>query len=182
MRARIKFTTDFVEDSLVGILKEHHWWPHFDQSSQDAESLISEIRDSVEEGDVGLFMGSRKFVLSHTGTESKGTLSYEHQVWVLRILNPSIHLLQLACQVFVAHVVENAVRNNKKIAFLGPIQIVERQRKETIIEGQTLATPKDRVAYARSHRGMEFWIGVIGTVVFSRVTDRDSPLAFSGLL
>jgi hypothetical protein len=101
-----------------------------------------EAKDSVEEGDEDLFMESRKHVLSHTGTESRGTLSFEHQVWVLRLLNPSIHLLQLACEVFVGHVAENAARNHKKLNFVGPIQIVERRRKETIIEGQPLATAK----------------------------------------
>jgi hypothetical protein len=67
---------------------------------------------------------------------------------------------------FVGHVAENAARNHKKLNFVGPIQIVERKRKETIIEGQTLATAKNRLAYARNHRGMEFKIGLIGAAVF----------------
>lgn len=164
MRARAKFTTDSVRETLVGILKEHHWWPHFDQDSDDASSLIAEVSDSVEEGDAALFAGSDKVVLTHTPTDSRGTLSLEHNVWVLRVLNPNIHLLQLACETFVAQLVEHATRNNKTIAFVGPIQIVERRRKETIIEGRTLATPEDRRAYARSHRGIEFLIAVGGAI------------------
>jgi uncharacterized membrane protein YeaQ/YmgE (transglycosylase-associated protein family) len=127
--------------------------------------LEGEVRDSVDENDVGLFDGSRKYILTHTGTESRGTLSFEHQVWVLRILNPSIHSLQLACQVFVAQVAEHAARNNKKVSFVGAIQIVERKRKETIIEGHALATSRDRLAYARSQKSMEFFIGIIGSIV-----------------
>jgi hypothetical protein len=165
MRARIKFTTDCVKDTLIGILKEQHWWPHFSQNSADATKLVTEIRDSVEEGDIGLFEGSDKIVLSHTPTESRGTLSMEHNVWVIRLLNPNIHLLQLACETLVTQVVEYASRNHKKISFVGPIQIVERKRKETIIEGRALATAQDRRAYARSHRGVEFRIGQVGVVV-----------------
>jgi len=152
-----------VKDTLVGILKDHHWWPHFEQDLAEARTIIAEVRDSVEEGDTGLFDGSDKVVLSHTHSESRGTLSFEHSVWVVRILNPSIHLLQLACEVFVAQVVDHATRNRKEIAFVAPIQIVERRRKETIIEGTTLGTRQDRKTYARSHRKIEFWIGVCGT-------------------
>jgi hypothetical protein len=162
MRARIKFTTDCVKDTLVGILKEHHWWPHFEQGSNDSANIIAEIRDSLEEGDIGLFNGSDKIVLSHTPTESRGILSLEHNVWVIRLLNPNIHLLQLACQTLVTQVVEYASRNHKKISFVGPIQIVERKRKETIIEGKALATLSDRRAYARAHRGVEFRISLVG--------------------
>jgi hypothetical protein len=165
MRARIKFTTDSVKDTLVGVLKDHTWWPHFDQGSDDALQIITEIRDSLEEGDVGLFDGTDKIILSHTPTESRGTLSREHDVWVIRLLNPNIHSLQLACATLVTQVVEHASRNHKKISFVGPIQIVERKRKETIIQGRTLATPQDRRAYARSHRGVEFSITLVGVVV-----------------
>lgn len=165
MRARVKFTTDSSKETLKGILIEHRWWPHFDQFSDEAKHVIAAVRDSVEEGDIALFDGAEKVVLSHTATESDGTLSLEHNVWVLRILNPNIHLLQLACETFVAQLIEHAVRNHRKIAFVGPIQIVERKRKETIIEGRTLATPSDRLAYARSHRGIEYRIAQGGTVV-----------------
>lgn len=164
MRARAKFTTESVKETLVGILKEHHWWPHYAQDSEEAKCLIAEVRDSVEEGDADLFDGSDKVVLSHTPTDSRGTLSLEHNVWVLRVLNPSIHLLQLACEIFVAQLVERATRNHRKIAFVGPIQIVERRRKETIIEGRALATPEDRISYARSHRGIEFRIAQGGAI------------------
>jgi hypothetical protein len=165
MRARLKFTTDSVKDTLVGILKEHNWWPHFAQDSADAHQIVGEIRDSVEETDVQLFDGSDSIVLSHTPTESRGTLSLEHNVWVLRLLNSNIHQLQLACETFVRQLVEHAVRNHKHISFVGQIQIVERKRKETIIEGQTLATPNDRKAYARRHRRVEFLVSPVGAGV-----------------
>jgi len=164
MRARIKFTTEFNKDALVGILREHHWLPGFDQNSPEASKLIAEVQDSVDEEDVVLFRGIEKIVLSNTQTESKGTLSLEHEVWVVRLLNPSINLLQLACQTLVTHIVENALRNHKKIDFKGPIQIVERKRKETIIQGRVLATPQDRHAFARSNRRIEYRIAQIGFV------------------
>ena len=52
----------------------------------------------------------------------------------------------------------------KKIKFEDFIQIVERKRKETIIQGRVLATTQDRRKYARTHRGIEFRIAQIGLV------------------
>src|SRR6267142_6436989 len=110
MRARIKFATDFVMEGLVVVLKEHHWWPHFAENSDEAESLKREVRDSIEETDIALFEGSKQILISHTPTESRGTLSLEHNIWVARLLNPSIHLLQLSCENFVVEVANYAAR------------------------------------------------------------------------
>ncbi|MEI7870157.1 MAG: hypothetical protein WCI11_19915 [Candidatus Methylumidiphilus sp.] len=165
MRARIKFTTDSVKETLVGILKEHHWWPEFEQESEKAQQVIDDIQDSVEDRDTDLFTRNDKIVLFHTPTESSGALSLEHNVWVVRILNPNVHMLQMACESFVSQYVSHATRNHKNIIFAGPIQIVERKRKETIIEGRTLATPLDRRKYARSHRCVEFLISRGGMAV-----------------
>lgn len=102
------------------------------------------------------------------GSESKGTLSVEHDVYVLRLLNPNLHLLQRACETFVAQIGEAAERNTKVVQFEGAIQIVEIGRKETIIQGQTLATKKDRLGYARGHNSVQFmtaWVGAIVLVV-----------------
>lgn len=178
MRARLKFTTDCIEETLVGQLKEHHWWPHFAQDSQEANGIVQAVEDSLDPEDVSLFKGSKKFVLAHTATDSRGTLSYENNVYVLRTMNASIHLLQLACETFVAYLTEYSTLNHKKIAFLGHIQIVEQKRKETIIQGQTLATVKDRVAYARGHKRMEFRIGIIGAVVFVLLLVLTFPWSF----
>jgi hypothetical protein len=164
MRARIRFTTDSVKDTLVGILKEHHWWPHFDQTAESAKRITQEVQDSVEDSDAELYGDSEKIVFYHSPTDSKGTLSFEHSVWVVRILNPNIHLLQRACETFVTHVVDHATRNNKKIMFTGSIQIVEQKRKETIIEGRTLATQQDRCTYARTHKHLEFFISKVGVI------------------
>lgn len=162
MRARIKFTSDVNKDLLIGILREHHWWPHFGQNSAEAKRIITDVQDSLQENDIELFDGSEKVVLSHTPTESSGTLSLEHSVWVVRLLNPNVHLLQLSCETLVNQVVGYASLNHKKIVFVGPVQIVERNRKETIIDGRTLATQQDRMTYAKSHRPVEFLISWAG--------------------
>lgn len=164
MRARIKFTTGSVRESLIGVLKEHLWLPPFSEDSQVAKNIVNDVRTSIEEKDIPLFDSSEKIVIAHAGTDSNGVLSLEHEVWVLRVLNPSIHLLQSACQIFVMQVVDHAMRNHKAISFQGPIQIVERNRKETIIEGRTLATREDRISYARSYRGLEFRIALFGSI------------------
>lgn len=119
MRARLKFTTDLIPEALVVTLKEHRWWPHFEQGATEAQHIIAEVRDSIDEDDVSLFDSSQKFVLSHTGSESRGTLSLEHSVWVVRLMNPSIHLLQLACEVLVSQVSDHAGRNNKRCTLMG---------------------------------------------------------------
>jgi hypothetical protein len=181
MRARVKLTTDSVKETVVGILKEHHWWPHFEQASPEALTIVQEVRDSVEDGDEALFNSSDKVVLSHTPTETRGVLSLEHGVWVTRLLNPSIHLLQLACETFVAQVTEHAQRNHRRIAFVGPIQIVERKRKETIIEGQALATKADRTHYARSHRGLERRIAIGGLIVLGALVLATFPWSWRDL-
>jgi hypothetical protein len=166
MRARLKFTTDLMPESLIGILRENKWWPHFDQTAEEAQHIIDEVRDSIDENDVNIFDGSRKFVLSHTGSECRGTLSLEHEVWVVRLLNPSIHLLQFACEVLASQISDYAGRNNKAVHYEGPVQIVERKRKETIIQGQVLAEASARRAYARTHKGIDFKICIVGSVVF----------------
>jgi hypothetical protein len=158
MRARIKLTTTSVKETIIGILREHHWWPHFKPESEDAQKIITDVRNSLEEGDISQYDGSDKFVVSHTPTDSYGTFSFEHRVWVVRLLNPNVHSLQLACETLVSQLVVFAVRNDKTIDFVGPIQIVERNRKQTIIEGRALATRKDRIAYAKRHRQIEFRI------------------------
>lgn len=165
MRARLCFTTDLVQESLVVVLKEHVWWPHFEQSSGEALALIRDVKGTVEDSDIPMFEASNKIVVSHTPTGARGTLSLEHGVWVLRLLNSDIHLLQLACQTIVTQVVEHASRNQKKIAFSDPVQIVENKRKETIIQGQTLATQESRLAYARSQKSVEYSIAICGAIV-----------------
>lgn len=165
MRARVKLTTDCLQDTLVGVLKEHHWWPQFEQSSESASQLIQKVRDSVDPADVESFDQASKFVVAHTPTEASGTLSLEHGVWVIRLLSENMHLLQVACETLVLQLVEYVNRNKKTISFVGPIQIVEQRRKETIIEGQTLATAEDRLSFARSHKSVELSIVKLGSGV-----------------
>jgi hypothetical protein len=143
----------------------HHWWPQFEQSSQSAEQLIQKVRDSVDPADADSFDRAVKLVVAHTPTEASGTLSLEHGVWVVRLLSENMHLLQLACEKLVLQLVEYVNRNKKTISFVGPIQIVEQKRKETIIEGQTLATAEDRLSFARSHKSVELWIVKLGVIV-----------------
>lgn len=178
MRARIKFTIDLVQDSLVGVLKDHHWWPQFDQLSENAQQLIKVVRDSVDENDIRYFDESHKIVVTHTPTEAIGTFSYEHGVWVVRLFNENMHLLQRACETLVLQMVEYVNRNSKKISFLGPIQIVERKRKETIIEGVTLATPEERIDYVRSHKSVEFLISRVGLISLVLLLFMTFPWAF----
>ena len=132
MRARIIFSTDANEDSIVGVLKDHRWWPHFSQTSTDAMTIVEEVRNSVADKDVQTFDDSSKYVLSHTASDSRGTLSKEHGAWVTRILN-DVHPLQLACASLVTQLAEYAAHNNKRLSFDTPIQIVERKSKATII-------------------------------------------------
>lgn len=165
MRARVKLTTDCVQETLVGILKENHWWPQFEQRSKEAEQLIQKVRDSVDPTDVDSYDKVQKLVIAHTPTEASGTLSLEHGVWVVRLLSEDMHLLQLACETLVLQLVEYVNRNKKKISFVGPIQIVEQKRKETIIEGQTLATAEDRRRFARSQKSVELSIVKLGVIV-----------------
>ncbi len=167
MRARLNFTTDSVEEALIVVLKEHFWWPDFPQDSQHADRIIKDVRDSLDDKDVDYFDSSKKLVLSHTPTESYGTLTMEHNVWVLRLLNPSIHSLQLACETLVKQVVDYANNNRKRIEFVRSVQIVERKRKETIIEGQVLATSEERTRFARSHRRIEFIISRLGACLLA---------------
>ena len=101
MHAKIVFTSDFEDESLIVIFKSNQWWPTYDQASSDAEKIITEMKDAVKESDVTLFLESKKFVLLSAVTDTHGTLSFENKSWVLRLLNPNISLLQLDCQVFV---------------------------------------------------------------------------------
>jgi len=163
MRARIIFSTDANEDSIVGVLKDHRWWPHFSQTSTDAMTIVEEVRNSVADKDVQTFDDSSKYVLSHTASDSRGTLSKEHGAWVTRILN-DVHPLQLACASLVTQLAEYAAHNNKRLSFDTPIQIVERKSKATIIEGKVLATKKGRLAFAKSQRRIELNVSRVGAV------------------
>ena len=167
MHAKIMFTSNFEDESLIIILKGNQWWPVFDQESTDAEKIITEMKESVKESDIPLFVESKKFVLLSAVTETHGTLSFEHNTWVLRLLNPNLSLLQLDCQVFVHKCIKHATQMQQTIKFYDrPVQLVERNRKDPIIEGKILASKKDRLAYARKQKKVEYSIGVIGLSVF----------------
>jgi hypothetical protein len=167
MHAKIMFTSDFEDESLIIILKGNQWWPTFDQKSSDAEKIINEMKDSVSENDISFFLASKKFVLLSAVTETHGTLSYERNYWVLRLLNPNLSLLQLDCQVFVHKCIKHANQMQKKINFYEkPVQLVERNRKDPIIEGKILASKKDRIFYAKKQKKIEYSVGVIGLIVF----------------
>ena len=167
MHAKIIFTSDFEDESLIIILKGNQWWPTFDQKSIDAEKIITEMKDAVKESDIPLFLESKKFVLLSAVTETHGTLSHERNLWVLRLLNPNLSLLQLDCQVFVHKCIKHANQMQNKIKFFDkPVQLVERNRKDPIIEGKILASKKDRLSYARKQKKVEYSVGVIGFAVF----------------
>ncbi len=167
MHAKIIFTSDFEDESLIIILKGNQWWPTFEQGSSDAEKIITEMKDSVKESDIPFFLSSKKFVLLSAVTETHGTLSFERNTWVLRLLNPNLSLLQLDCQVFVHKCIKHAGQMQKKITFYEtPVQLVERNRKDPIIEGKILASKQDRLSYARKQKKVEYTIGVIGFAVF----------------
>ncbi|MEI6847392.1 MAG: hypothetical protein WCK32_05040 [Chlorobiaceae bacterium] len=167
MHAKITFSCDFEDESLIIVLKGNQWWPVFNQKSSDAEKIITEMKDSVKECDIDLFLSSKKFVLLSAVTETRGTLSYERNVWVLRLLNANLSLLQLDCQVFVHKCIKHANQIQKKIRFYDkPVQLVERNRKDPIIEGKILASKKDRFLYARKQKKVEYVVGVIGLLVF----------------
>ena len=117
MHAKIIFKSDLEDESLIIILKGNQWWPTFDQESGDAEKIVTEMKDSVKESDIPLFLGSKKFVLLSAVTETRGTLSFENKAWVLRLLNPNLSLLQLDCQVFVHKCMKHAGQMQKKITF-----------------------------------------------------------------
>ena len=167
MHAKIIFTSDLEDESLIIILKGNQWWPTFDQESSDAENIITEMKASVKESDIPFFLASKKFVLLSAVTETRGTLSFERNSWVLRLLNPSLSLLQLDCQVFVHKCMKHAGQMQKKITFYQtPVQLVERNLKDPIIEGKILASKKERLSYARKQKKVEYAIGIIGFAVF----------------
>ena len=66
MHAKIVFTSDFEDESLIIILKGNQWWPTYDQESSEAEKIITEMKGSVKESDIPLFLESKKFVLLST--------------------------------------------------------------------------------------------------------------------
>jgi len=167
MHAKIVFTSDFEDESFIVLFKSNQWWPTYDQASSDAEKIVIEMKDAVKESDVPLFMESKKFVLLSAITDTHGTLSFENKSWVLRLLNPNISLLQLDCQVFVHKCIKYANQNDFMILFHdNPVQLVERHRKEPIIEGKILASKKDRLLYAKKQKRLEYSISVTGLVVF----------------
>jgi hypothetical protein len=178
MRARIKFTTTILKESLIGVLKENRWGPHFDQTSPKGIEIIKDVRGSLEETDEALFDESERILISHTGSESVGTLSLEQNVWVIRLLNKNIHALRLACETLVNNIVEYAGRNHQTIFFDGPVQIVERRSKQNVIEGQILATKAGQLEYARNHRGVEFTIGWAGALVLGALLFATYPWPF----
>ncbi len=165
MRARIKFAVEVPFELLVGVLKDHKWV--VDSDPLDQRAIIEEVKLSIEELDVPQFESATKVVLRHSRSESRGTLTREHSVWVVRMLNPNIHLLQIVCESIVVDLVEYAKRNHKTITFDGPVSIVERNRKDPIIEGQALATRRDRFQYAVDHHGLELGIGIGGVVLLA---------------
>jgi hypothetical protein len=178
MRARLKLTTELYDENIIAALKEHLWWPDFSQDSAEAEQLFKEVEDSIDDEDVLTFGNSKKYAITHAASESRGAISLEHQVWVLRLLNSELHLLRLACETFVLQITEHASRNRKRITYVGPVQIVERKRKNSVIEGNTLATPQDRVNHARQHRRIEYWVSIGGTVVLVALLVATYPWAF----
>lgn len=179
MHAKIMFTSDFEDESLVIILKGNQWWPTFDQKSSEAEKIITEMKESVKESDIPLFLESKKFVIVSAVTETHGTLSYEHNTWVLRLLNPNLSLLQLDCQVFVHKCIKYANKMQNKIKFHeNPVQLVERNRKDPIIEGQILASKKERLAYAKKQKKLEYTIGVTGLIIFVTLLTVTYPWPF----
>ena len=167
MHAKIVFTSDFEDESLIVIFKSNQWWPMYDQASSDAEKIVTEMKDAVKESDVALFLESKKYILLSAITDTHGTLSFENKSWVLRLLNPNISLLQLDCQVFVHKCIKYANQNDYTILFHdNPVQLVERHRKEPIIEGKILASKKDRLLYAKKQKKLEYSISVTGLIVF----------------
>ncbi|MEI6692163.1 MAG: hypothetical protein WCL43_05535 [Chlorobium sp.] len=167
MHAKIIFTSNFEDESLIIILKGNQWWPTFEQESAEAERIVSEMKESVKESDIPLFLASKKFVLISAVTETRGTLSHENNFWVLRLLNQNLSLLQLDCQVFVHRCIKHANQIQKQINFFDtPVQLVERNRKDPIIEGKILASKKDRFFYARKQKKVEYTIGVVGFFIF----------------
>ena len=167
MHAKIMFTSDFEDESLVIILKGNQWWPTYDQKSSDAEKIITEMKESVKESDIPIFLESKKSVIVSAVTETHGTLSYENNTWVLRLLNPNLSLLQLDCQVFVHKCIKYASKMQNKIKFHeNPVQLVERNRKDPIIEGEILASKTERLAYAKKQKKLEYTIGVTGLIIF----------------
>ncbi|MEI6651524.1 MAG: hypothetical protein WCL42_02985 [Chlorobiaceae bacterium] len=167
MHAKIVFTSDFEDESLILIFKSNQWWPTYDQKSSDAEKIISEMTEAVKERDIPLFLESKKYILLSAITDTHGTLSFENKSWVLRLLNPNLSLLQLDCQVFVHKCVKYANQNDYRIQFHdNPVQLVERHRKDPIIEGKILASKKDRLVYAKKQKKLEYSISVTGLIVF----------------
>ena len=167
MHAKIVFTSDFEDESLIIILKSNQWWPTYDQTSSDAEKIIIEMKEAVKESDVPLFLESKKYILLSAITDTHGTLSFENKSWVLRLLNPNLSLLQLDCQVFVHKCVKYATQNDYRIQFHdNPVKLVERHRKDPIIEGKILATKKDRLLYAKKQKKLEYSISITGLIVF----------------
>ena len=167
MHAKIMFTSDFEDESLIIVLKGNQWWPTFGQESSDAEKIVTEMKESVKESDIPLFLESKKFILLSAVTETHGTLSFERNTWVLRLLNPNLSLLQFDCQVFVHKCIKHSNQLQKKIKFYDrPVQLVERHRKDPIIEGKILASKKERFSYARKQKKVEYIIGVIGFAIF----------------
>ena len=79
MHAKIVFTSDFEDESLIIILKSLQWWPTYDQKSSDAEKIITEMTEAVKESDVPLFLESKKYILLSAITDTHGTLSYENK-------------------------------------------------------------------------------------------------------
>ena len=63
MHAKIVFTSDFEDESLIVIFKSNQWWPMYDQASSDAEKIVTEMKDAVKESDVALFLESKKYIL-----------------------------------------------------------------------------------------------------------------------
>ncbi len=162
MRAKIVMKTDLIDEDIQARLKEHGWWPKFDQTSQDALDIKQRILETIADGHHRLAVEGARFVLLKPGTETEGLVSMELGNVIIRIKNSNVIILQTECEEIVSIFHEYCSINKKKLKFADQIEILEIKNHNRIIEGQAIPSRKERFELARKRKNLEFIVAIGG--------------------
>ncbi|NUM47287.1 MAG: hypothetical protein HUU38_21515 [Anaerolineales bacterium] len=165
MRAKIAIKTDLINEDIQARLKEHGWWPNFEQNSQDAIDIKERILETVADNHHKLAAEGAKFVLLKPKTETEGLLSMELDNVVIRLKNSNVIILQTECEELVQVFHEYCHINKKRLEFTDDVEILEIKNHNRIIEGQAIPSPKERFALARKRKNLEFNVAIGGFIL-----------------
>lgn len=162
MRAKIIIKTDLLEEDIQARLKEHSWWPEFNQDSQDALDIKQRILNTIAENHYKLAAAGAKFVLLKPSTETEGLIGTELGNIVIRISNSDVPVLQADCEELVRLFYRYCALNKRPLEFVNKVEILEVKNHNIIIEGRPIPSSRALFQLARTHKKLELSIGLGG--------------------